>query len=79
MTVDQGWRTFLRSRAIIVYRFRRNCVWYCFLFQKKTVKRAARCNVLAQWPPGRRPYDKYPVNTSHGSDLCKTFECSVTW
>ena len=43
---------------------------YCFLFQK-IVKRSIECHVLAQSPPGRRPNDKYPVNTSHRSDLCK--------
>jgi len=46
---------------------------YCcrFLLQKQTVKRSAQCHVLAQSPSGRRPNDKYPVNTSYSSDLCK--------
>ena len=39
--------------------------------QKSTAKRSAQCDVFAQSPPGRRPNDKYPVNTSHRSDLCK--------
>jgi len=34
------------------------------------VKRSAQCHAFAQSPPGRRPNDKYPVNTSHRSDLC---------
>jgi len=40
-------------------------------YQKKTVKRSVQCHVFAQSPPGRRPNDKYPVNTSYCSDLCK--------
>ena len=32
---------------------------------------SAQSHVLAQSPPGRRPNDKYPVNTSHRSVLCK--------
>jgi len=39
--------------------------------QKKTLKRSAQCHIFAQSPPGRRPNDKYPVNTSYHSDLCK--------
>ena len=41
--------------------------WGCcyFLFEKKTVKLFVHCHVFAQSPPGRRPTDKYPVNTSH--------------
>jgi len=39
--------------------------------QRKNVKRSVQCHVLAQSPPGRGPNDKYPVNTSHRSDLCK--------
>jgi hypothetical protein len=50
-----------------------------FLFQKQTVKRSVQCHVFAQSPPDRRPNDKYPVNTSHRSDLCKKFHCSVIW
>jgi hypothetical protein len=38
-----------------------------FLLKKKIVKRFAQCHVFAQSPPGRRPIDKYPVNTSHRS------------
>jgi len=34
-------------------------------------KSSAQCYVFAQSPPDRRPNDKYPVNTSHRSDLCK--------
>jgi hypothetical protein len=36
-----------------------------FLFERKIIKRSVQCHVLAQSPPGRRPSDKYPVNTSH--------------
>jgi hypothetical protein len=39
--------------------------------QRKNVKRSVLCHVLAQSPPGRRSNDKYIVNTSHRSDLCK--------
>ena len=39
--------------------------------KKKTVQRYVQRHVFAQSPPGRRPNDKYPVNTSHSSDLCK--------
>ena len=35
------------------------------------VKPSAQCHLWAQSPPGRRPNDKYPVNTPHRSDLCK--------
>ena len=41
------------------------------MFQKKTVKRSVQCLVLSQSPPGRRPNDKYSVNTSHRSEMCK--------
>jgi hypothetical protein len=41
---------------------------YCFLFEK-ILKRIAQCPVFAQSPPGRQPYDKCPVNTSHRSKL----------
>ena len=41
--------------------------------QKKTLKHSAQCHILAQSPPDRRPNDKYPVNTSHRSDLSKSF------
>ena len=44
---------------------------YYFLFGKKTVTPSVPCHVFAQSPPDRRPNDKYPVNTSHRSDLCK--------
>jgi hypothetical protein len=37
--------------------------------KKNTVKRSAQCHVFAQSPPDRRPNDKYPVNTSHRSDM----------
>jgi hypothetical protein len=50
-----------------------------FLLQKQTVKLSAQYHVLVQSPPDRRPNDKYPVNTSHRSDLCITFHCSVIW
>jgi len=49
--------------------------------QKQIVKRSAQCHVLVQSPPSRRPNDKYPVNTSHRSDLCKNVSllcCLVT-
>jgi hypothetical protein len=42
---------------------------YNVLFHKHTVKRSAQCHVFARSPPDRRPNDKYPVNTSHRSDL----------
>ena len=35
--------------------------------KQKTVKRSVQCHVFAQSPPGRRPNDKYPFNTSHPS------------
>jgi len=44
---------------------------YCLLFEKKTVKYFAHSHAFAQSLPGRSPNDKYPVNTSHRSDLCK--------
>jgi len=37
----------------------------------QTVKRSVQCHAFAQSPPDRSPNDKYPVNTSHRSDLCK--------
>ena len=40
---------------------------YCFLFENKIVKCFVQCHVFAQSPPGRRPNDKYLVNTSHRS------------
>ena len=62
----------------------RNKMWqqqgcYCFLSQKQTVKLSIRCHVFAQSPPDRRPNDKYPVNTSHRSDLCQsvTLHCHL--
>jgi hypothetical protein len=39
--------------------------YYHFLFQKNIVKRFVQCHILAQSPPGMRPSDKCPVNTSH--------------
>jgi len=45
---------------------------YCFLFHKQTVQRSIQCHVFAQSPPGRCPNDKYPVNSSHRTDLCKS-------
>ena len=33
--------------------------------KQKTVKHSSQCHVLAQSPPGRRPNDKYTVNSSH--------------
>jgi hypothetical protein len=48
----------------------------CFI---RRLKCSARCHALAQWQPSRRPYDKYPVNTSHSFDLYKKFHCSVIW
>jgi len=38
---------------------------------KADTKRSSQCPVFSQSPPDRRPNDKYPVNTSHRSDLCK--------
>ena len=35
--------------------------------KKKTVKRSVQYHVFVQSPPGRRPNDKYPANTSHRS------------
>ena len=37
------------------------------LCEKKTVKRFGQCHVFAQSPPGWRPSDKYPANTSQHS------------
>jgi hypothetical protein len=34
-------------------------------------KRPVHCHIFAQSQPARRPTNKYPVNTSHLSDLCK--------
>ena len=47
--------------------------WGCYylLFEQQTVKRSVQCHVFSQSPPGRRPSDKYPVKTSHRSDLWK--------
>jgi len=44
--------------------------FYCFLFERKVVKRFIQCHVLVV-TPGRRPSDirVYPVNTSHSPDL----------
>ena len=57
-------------------------VTYSPSYQKKTVKnvkRSVQSHVFAQSPPGWRPNDKYPVNTSHRSDLCKyvSLQCSL--
>jgi len=46
-------------------------VTYSPSYQKKNVKPSVQCHVLTQSPTGRRPNNKYPVNTSHRSDLCK--------
>jgi hypothetical protein len=53
--------------------------WGCYylLFEKKTVKRLSHCQVFAQSPLGRRPSDKYPINTSHRSDLWKNVSLVV--
>ena len=32
---------------------------------------SVQCHALAQSPPGRRPNDKYPVNTLHRYFMCK--------
>jgi len=37
---------------------------------KEFVKHFVQCHIFARSPPGRRPIGKYPVNTSHRSDLC---------
>ena len=58
------------SRNTIRTKCGSNCGCCCLLFQKKTVKRSVQCHVLVQSPPGRRPNDKYPLNTWHRSDLC---------
>ena len=44
---------------------------YYFLLEKQTVKCSVQCHVFVLSPTGRRPNDKYPVSTSHRSDLCK--------
>jgi hypothetical protein len=44
---------------------------YCFLFEKKTLKRFVQCHVLAQSPPRRRPHVKYRINTSQRSSFGK--------
>jgi hypothetical protein len=38
---------------------------------KSRLNRSAQCHVLAHAPPDRRPNDKYPVNNSPRSVLCK--------
>ena len=43
--------------------------YYYFLFEKKIVKRFVQCLVSANSPPGLHPTDKYPVNTSHRSQI----------
>ena len=50
---------------------------YCFLFEKKTVKRSVQRHVFAQSPPDRRPHDKHPVKSSHRSDLCRNVSSTV--
>ena len=67
------------SRKAIRTKYRSNWGCCCFLFQKKTLKRSAQCHVFAQSPPGRRPNEKYPFNTSHRSDLCKnvSLQCDL--
>ena len=37
---------------------------FCYK-KEKTAKRCAQCHISTQPPPGRRPNDKYPVNSSH--------------
>ena len=43
--------------------------YYYLLFEQKIVKRFVHCHISAQSPPDRHPSDKYPVNTSHRSQL----------
>jgi hypothetical protein len=50
-----------------------------FCLNKKTVKRSVQCHVFAHSPPDRRPNDKYPVNTSHRSDLCNSVSLQCYW
>ena len=56
---------------------RSNCRCYNFLLEKKTVKLFVQCHIFAQSRAGRYPNDKYPANTSHGSDLCKNVSLAV--
>jgi hypothetical protein len=37
--------------------------------ERKIVKRVIRYLIFAQSPPGRHPYDKCPVYTSHRSQI----------
>ena len=51
---------------------------YCFLFERTIVKRFDQCRIFVHSPPGRRPNDKYPLNTSHRSQfVLKLFACSI--
>jgi hypothetical protein len=47
--------------------------WGCcyFLFEEMNLKCSVQCHLFVQSPPGRHPIYKYPVNTSHRSNLCK--------
>ena len=50
---------------------------YCFLFEKKTVKRSVQCHVLAQSPSDLHTNDKYPVTLRTALDSCKNVSLSV--
>jgi hypothetical protein len=50
---------------------------YCFLFEKKTVKRSVQCHLLAQSRPGWHHNDKHPFNTSNPPDLYKNVSLAV--
>jgi hypothetical protein len=49
-------------------------LWLLLLLpiQKQTAKHSVQCHVFVQSPPDQRPKHKYPVTTSHRSDLCKS-------
>jgi hypothetical protein len=53
-------------------------VTYSPSYQNKTVKRSAQCHLFAQPPPAPRLNNKYPVNTSHRSDLCTNVSLHCT-
>jgi hypothetical protein len=52
-------------------RSRRKWAATASCLKKQTVNRSAQCHVFAHSPPNLRPNDKYPVNNSPRSDLCK--------
>ena len=53
------------------------CGSTCFMFEEKIVECFVQCHVFAWSPSGRRPNDKYPVNTSHPFDVCTDVSLAV--